>query len=712
MAALPSFRQFVLKVQSRCDLACDHCYVYEHADQSWRGRPAVMDVETMAHAAGRIAEHAKNHGLAVVSVVLHGGEPLLCGPERLSRLINTLQAGLRGTCELDLRVHTNGVLLDSRFCEMFRARGVKVGISLDGDRSANDRHRRYSNGRSSYDKVVRAIELLRTRFPDLYSGLLCTIDVANDPRAVYAALIAHDPPAIDFLLPHATWDQPPIRASETDYADWLLTIFDEWLSTGRPVPVRTFDSIISTSRGGAGLTESLGLEPSDVLVVETDGTYEQADSLKTAFDGAPATGMDVFRNSLDEVSGHAGIAARQGGLEVLCTTCRACPVVESCGGGLFAHRYQSGSGFDNPSVFCPDLLKLIGYVTEHTTRPPHTVRPAVLRSLAAGCGGAEAITALEEGQRSIRRALVASVARPSPEWDLLCRIDAELVDAVFADPHTRVWAVGRFRDLTPDGRLAAIAAVAAARAGVDADLDVPVRDGFVYLPAVGGYAVPQAGMATVEVRGGEIHLAGAAAVRPVRRLTAGSLTVTLDDLDPERDCHEQPAAERLTGEQVAVWQRRFCAAWELIESRYPEYAPALEVGLSTIVPLAGPEAMGSAVRDAFGSVAISLPGDAETLCLLLLREFQRMQLGAVLDLFDFSANASDDTLLCDSYAQLAVTDFWRRRALSTAEFDEAQARTAKSIETLLGSGSLTPRGTEFVREMRSTLTSWSAARVG
>ena len=182
-------------------------------------------------------------------MVLHGGEPLLCGPERLSRLINTLQAGLRGTCELDLRVHTNGVLLDSRFCEMFRARGVKVGISLDGDRSANDRHRRYSNGRSSYDKVVRAIELLRTRFPDLYSGLLCTIDVANDPRAVYAALIAHDPPAIDFLLPHATWDQPPIRASETDYADWLLTIFDEWLSTGRPVPVRTFDSIISTSRG-------------------------------------------------------------------------------------------------------------------------------------------------------------------------------------------------------------------------------------------------------------------------------------------------------------------------------------------------------------------------------------------------------------------------------------------------------------------------------
>ena len=35
-------RQFVLKVHSRCDLACDHCYVYQSADQSWRGRGEVQ----------------------------------------------------------------------------------------------------------------------------------------------------------------------------------------------------------------------------------------------------------------------------------------------------------------------------------------------------------------------------------------------------------------------------------------------------------------------------------------------------------------------------------------------------------------------------------------------------------------------------------------------------------------------------------------------
>jgi uncharacterized protein len=73
------FRQFVLKVCSRCDLACDHCYVYESADQSWHSRPKVISEHTVTVAAERIAGHARQHALPGVRVVLHGGEPLLAG---------------------------------------------------------------------------------------------------------------------------------------------------------------------------------------------------------------------------------------------------------------------------------------------------------------------------------------------------------------------------------------------------------------------------------------------------------------------------------------------------------------------------------------------------------------------------------------------------------------------------------------------------------
>ncbi|MFC7512090.1 hypothetical protein ACFQV4_24665 [Streptomyces thermocarboxydus] len=65
----------MLKIHSRRDLACDHCYVYEHADRSWKARPKVMAEETAARTARRLADHARSHQLDSVSVILHGGEP-------------------------------------------------------------------------------------------------------------------------------------------------------------------------------------------------------------------------------------------------------------------------------------------------------------------------------------------------------------------------------------------------------------------------------------------------------------------------------------------------------------------------------------------------------------------------------------------------------------------------------------------------------------
>ena len=116
-----------------------------------------------------------------------------------------------------------------------------MGISLDGDRAANDLHRRFADGRSSYDGVIRAVSLLRRpEYREIYAGLLCTIDLRADPVASYRVLAALDPPAVDFLLPHATWDNPPPGSGDgrTPYADWIARAFDAWAADPRRIPVR------------------------------------------------------------------------------------------------------------------------------------------------------------------------------------------------------------------------------------------------------------------------------------------------------------------------------------------------------------------------------------------------------------------------------------------------------------------------------------------
>ncbi|MER7047078.1 FxsB family cyclophane-forming radical SAM/SPASM peptide maturase [Streptomyces jumonjinensis] len=418
-AATRPFRQFVIKVHSRCDLACDHCYVYRHADQSWRGRPVTMSPGTFRLAAARMAEHAAAHGLSRIHVVLHGGEPLLAGRERLRGFARELRAALAGVCELDLRMQTNGLRLDDAFCAMLAEEGIVTGVSLDGDRHANDRHRIRADGSGSHDQVVRAVRRLGSpAHRSAFGGLLCTVDVANDPVAVYRSLSGLDPPGIDFLLPHATWDRPPPRPhGPTEYADWLIAVHRSWTAEGRPVRIRLFESITRLTHGGISLTEALGTGSSDLLVVETDGAVEQADWLKTVAEGAPGTGFHVARDRFDQAAEHPGILAQRQGLDGLSAECRACPVVAVCGGGLYAHRYRTPSptrpdGFDHPSVYCADLLKLIRYVeAADAGSTAHGLTPAHFDALASGFGGAAAVTELARTQRGVRRILLAAAHR-------------------------------------------------------------------------------------------------------------------------------------------------------------------------------------------------------------------------------------------------------------------------------------------------------------
>jgi uncharacterized protein len=362
------FREFVLKIHSRCDLACDYCYMYAMADQSWRAQPRRMSLTIARRTAFRIGEHARRHGLGQLGLILHGGEPLLAGPDFIAELVSTVRDALDADVVMDTSLQTNGIRLDEGFLTLFSRLGVGVGISLDGDAYAQDLHRRFASGRSSYGAVRTSLELLASeRYRHLFRGLLCVIDIRNDPLETYQALLDFGPPWIDFLLPHGTWDSPPPGRipdrAETPYADWLIAIFDHWYRDPQ-THIRLFAEIIRSLLGGTSSIESVGLAPASVVVIEADGTIEQTDTLKAAFHGAARTGLHVLKDSFDTALQLPEIAVQQLGLRALCTTCQECRVRLACGGGLYAHRYKTSTGFANPSVYCPDLMRLIAHIRQ------------------------------------------------------------------------------------------------------------------------------------------------------------------------------------------------------------------------------------------------------------------------------------------------------------------------------------------------------------
>lgn len=377
-----AFRQFVLKVHGRCNLDCTYCYLYQGPDHGWRDRPARTSERAMRRTAARIAEHVRTHRLDAIRIELHGGEPLLSGPDPVLAYADAVREAV--DCRVTATVQTNGTRLTAEALDRLAAADVRVGLSLDGGRAALNARRVDHAGRPAWPAARAAAQRLAAR-PESYAGILCTIDLAADPLDVYRSLLALHPPGVDFLLPHANWAQPPPgmpsrppgrhRPHPTPYGDWLATVFDAWWDEGRlSTRVRLFQEIAGLLLGSPSRAEAVGLSPMAAVVVETDGAIEQVDSLRSAYAGASETGLDVFRHSFDQALRHPGVAARQLGERALAEECLGCPVGKVCGGGNYVHRYAPGTGFRHPSVYCADLERLVRHIAHRLERTSRAAR--------------------------------------------------------------------------------------------------------------------------------------------------------------------------------------------------------------------------------------------------------------------------------------------------------------------------------------------------
>jgi len=413
--------------------------------------------------------------------------------------------------------------------------------------------------------------------------------------------------------------------------------------------------------------------------------------------------------------------------------------------------------------------------TPAPARRHHSLSSAQFMALARGGGDQGAIGQLVAAQRSKHLILLSKVAELARRGDhpddalgvagyqLLAQVQQRAPAAaaeVIGYPSVGAWALHVIRSsppaagATPDdtlsaGReelpgvrpsgLAAIAAAAAIRAGLDAEIEVSVLGAGVLLPslgiaeAVGGTAVVAAKEA--EVRSGNLRVRvrpGEPGWRDLRPATAGSLSVLVDDLDPFRmPTPDGGPSGRLTPSQLTELRDTLRAAWPVLPSASAAQIAAI---VRVIVPYRAPESGDFSISisspQVFGTVAMSRQPDKYLCAETLVHETQHLKLCALLDLV--SLTRPDDGqryyapwrpdprpisgLLQGTYAYLGVSGFWREqrqaapepeaRQRAHAEFARWRDGAATAAATLLRSGELTSAGEAFVETMAEVLDQW------
>lgn len=356
----------LLKVASRCNIACDYCYVYFLGDTSWSRLPKTMSVEVIdaiVNELGRLFFDQQHP----FSIVLHGGEPLMLGHERLGRLLRGLRNNLGDRCTASIQ--TNGTLLSSPILDLCAETQTTVSVSLDGPRTVNDWHRLSPSGESTHERTLSGIRLLQahSHAAFIFTGVLCVIDPRSDPAEVYSYFKSLRVPSVNFLLRDGNHSKAPegkVSFESTEYGSWMARLWDVYYNDDDPVPVKTLDDVARLVLGGRATKEGFGTTDYAVIVIDTDGRISKNDTLKSAFDGADAfeAKWSVFEDRLSAIAQTDAFRQYVEFQQPTSIVCRQCPYLLQCGGGMPLSRWSDERQFENPSVYCNDHKLLINHV--------------------------------------------------------------------------------------------------------------------------------------------------------------------------------------------------------------------------------------------------------------------------------------------------------------------------------------------------------------
>jgi uncharacterized protein len=338
-------------------------------------RPKDMGLDIVELFAECLGDYARIKQIDSIDILFHGGEPLLLGPRYLEQAVQLISSNLPSNCHPIFSLQSNGSLLNREFVEVFCKYNISISISIDGGRTAQDRHRIFANGLSSFDTVDKNIRtfLLSPEVNQLFGGILAVVDLRNDPLEVFDFLSSLTTAGLDFLLPDGTHENPPPGITNKDfnynsiYANWLIPIFDKWFDAGKRKPsMRFFENILALLFGGKSKLEGFGEQYLSLLTIETDGEIRDSDVLSVSYEHAARFGEGAYLgNGCFDRLLNSEVFRSQEYLyspEALNQECQVCDWRPICGGGLLPHRYSSNQKYDNPSIYCGNLKFLFSHI--------------------------------------------------------------------------------------------------------------------------------------------------------------------------------------------------------------------------------------------------------------------------------------------------------------------------------------------------------------
>ena len=361
-------RLLILQPTPFCNIACDYCYL---PDRDSKARMAIATVRAAARrlrADGLLGEQ--------LTVVWHAGEPLAMPVAFYAEAIAAIADEVGAQCEVSHSIQTNATLIDDAWCALFKAHGIRIGVSIDGPAELHDRHRRTRQGKGTFDSVVAGMARLRA-----HGIAFHVIAVVTD------ATFAHADAFLDFFEqqgvqelgcnfdeaegPHAQSSLAGMEAAHAAFTRHLLDRCPEGsLASAGHLRVREFDTALRLVREplpmwrwrGEAFPDNAQTMPFALVSVAHNGDFS---TFSPELLGQPSAEFGDFILGNVERGGYFDGArserfARLWRAIVAGTRAceRSCGHYGFCGGGAPANKlYENGDLASTETLYCRTMVK-------------------------------------------------------------------------------------------------------------------------------------------------------------------------------------------------------------------------------------------------------------------------------------------------------------------------------------------------------------------
>ena len=240
----------VKPVSADCNLTCEYCFYHRSTDPYSSAPRHRMSDEVLE---AFISQYMRLAG-PNASIGWQGGEPLMAGIDFFKKAIEFQKKyGFSGQT-VGNGMQTNATLVTPELARLFQEYNFLAGVSLDGPKELHDHYRRTALGKPSYDRVMRAIDILREHRAEF--NILSVVNNVTGDHAdeIYDFLATNGFDFMQFIpcveVDPRTGDLARFSVGSEQYGKFLCRIFDKWYGGGQPTTsVRFFENVLMVYAG-------------------------------------------------------------------------------------------------------------------------------------------------------------------------------------------------------------------------------------------------------------------------------------------------------------------------------------------------------------------------------------------------------------------------------------------------------------------------------